>query len=928
MDPARACEDEIKRNKTLDSSKKRWANLTQEELLSRFDVNLETGLESAVAENRLAEYGPNELEDRGGISPWKILIAQFQDLMVVILLVATLVAFISWYLEGAHGLPADAIIILAIVVANAWLGFTQEYQAERIIKELQASTKATATVLRDGSLREVEQADLVPGDIVEVGEGDLVPADLVLLSSSALRANESLLTGESVPVDKNAGVIEGTPPVSDRHNELFSGTVITGGTGRALVVTTGGKTELGKIADTLQSTQAVQTPLELRLDQLGRKIGWGVLLLSVFIGGVVLLVEGKADTETLLRVAMFSVALAVAAVPEGLPAVLTVGLSIGAKRLAANNVVCRQMAAVETLGSVTTIVTDKTGTLTQNQMTIRELYAGGEEITVSGDGYSTDGEVAGMDDSLRALIECGVLASGGDLERDESGQVKAIGDPMDAAFLVLAEKAGIDWRGLRKEWKQVDGIPFSSERARVCSVREKDGQKAIFVKGAPQAVLERCSHGPKGEGLDDGVLASVNRVEEDFGREALRGLALGRRDFVSDREQWESGLTFLGLAGFEDPPRSDVPDAIESCHQAGVRVVMCTGDHPTTALAIGRRIGICEQDCQEALVGADLSKMSDEEFAEAAATHDVCARFAPEQKLRLVEALIAQGEVVAMTGDGVNDAPSLKKVHVGVAMGQSGTAVAVEASDLVLTDDRFSSIVKAVREGRAVFLNIQHFIAFLFSGNFGVVLAMFIGTLLAGFFDLRYADGSVILPLAAAQILWMNLVTDGAPALAFAMGRSSDSVMMEKPRDPRSPILSNRIWALVAFTGTCLAAIFLVSLDLFYHGGIFTVQNWGNVYTQSLAFYILVTARLLNAFNFQDLEHSLFDRKVPSNPYLRSAALLSWVLTLGLVKIPFAANFFGLKVLEWEHLVVATVVLPPLVFIPAEIFKRWNRNRA
>lgn len=910
----------------MDSNLERWANLTKEELLARFEVDFDKGLSPDIVEKRLVEYGPNELEDRGGISPWKILLAQFQDLMVLILLVATAVAFVGWYLEGAHGLPADAIIILAIVVANAWLGFTQEYQAEQIIKELQASTKATATVLREGSLRQVEQANLVPGDIVEVGEGDLVPADLVLLNSSALRANESLLTGESVPVDKNSGPIEGTPPISERHNELFSGTVITGGTGRALVVTTGSKTELGKIADTLQSTQAVQTPLETRLDQLGKKIGWGVLLLSIFIGAVVLLVEGKADTETILRVAMFSVALAVAAVPEGLPAVLTVGLSIGAKRLAANNVVCRQMAAVETLGSVTTIVTDKTGTLTQNQMTIRELYAGGEEVTVTGDGYSTDGEVAGMDDALKSLIECGVLASGGDLERTENGDVRAIGDPMDAAFLVLAEKAGIDWRTLRKEWKQVDGIPFSSERARVCSVRERDGRKVIFVKGAPQAVLTRCSLGPSGGAMTETVLASLAKVEDDFGREALRGLALGRRDFVEDQEQWESDLTMLGLAGFEDPPRADVPDAIAKCHQAGIRVVMCTGDHPTTALAIGRRIGICEQDCQEALVGSSLSKMSPEEFAKAAQTHDVCARFAPEQKLRLVESLIDSGEVVAMTGDGVNDAPSLKKVHVGVAMGQSGTAVAVEASDLVLTDDRFSSIVKAVKEGRAVYQNIQHFIAFLFSGNFGVVLAMFVGTLLAGFFDLRY-NGSILLPLTAAQILWMNLVTDGAPALAFAMGKSSESVMSENPRDPSSPILSGKIWALVAFTGTCLAGIFLVSLDLFYHGGIWTVKDWDHVYTQSLAFYILVTARLLNAFNFQDLEHSLFDRSVPSNTYLRSAVLLSWVLTLCLVKFSFAADFFGLRVLEWKHIAIATLVLPPLVYLPAEIFKRWSRSR-
>lgn len=899
----------------------RWASHPVEEVLRHFDVDRDQGLSVDEVSRRRGQYGPNELMDRGSISPWQILLAQFQDLMVLILLAATMVAFASWYIEGAHGLPADAIVILAIVLANAWLGFTQEYRAEQIIKELQDSTRASATVLREGTLRQVDQSELVPGDIVEVGEGDLVPADLIVIEASALRANESLLTGEAVPVDKSVDPVEGLPPISDRHNELFSGTVVTAGTGRALVAKTGVHTELGRIADTLQTTQSVETPLERRLDQLGKKIGWGVLILSVVIGGVVLLVEGRADTDTLLRVAMFSVALAVAAVPEGLPAVLTVGLSIGARRLAENNVVCRQMSAVETLGSVTTIVTDKTGTLTQNQMTIRELFAGAEEVHVTGDGYSSVGEISSCDEALMGLIECGVLASGGDIERDERGLTKAIGDPMDAAFLVLAEKAGIDWRALRRDWKQVDGIPFSSERARVCVVREKDGRRVAFVKGAPQSVLALCSRGSAETSLDEAQLHAIGKVEEDFGREALRGLALARREAPESIDDWETDLDFLGLAGFEDPPRVDVPEAISHCHRAGIRVVMCTGDHPATALAIGRRIGICGEDCKEALVGADVQVMDDIVFDEKAKTHDVCARFAPEQKLRLVESLIRQNEIVAMTGDGVNDAPSLKKVHVGVAMGQSGTAVAVEASDLVLTDDRFSSIVRAVREGRAVYQNIQRFIAFLFSGNFGVVTAMFLGTIFAGIFNLRYED-STLLPLTAAQILWMNLVTDGAPALAFAMGRSTGYVMSEPPRSPDSAILNTRIWMLVALTGTCLAGIFLLSLDVFYAGGIWTVVNWDHVYTQSFAFYILVTARLMNAFNFQDLDRSLFHKDVPSNPYLRGAALLSWVLTLILVRVSGPAEFFGLKVVAWWHLAAATVVLPPLVFLPAEIFKR------
>lgn len=889
--------------------------------MSHYGVALDEGLTKARAAELLEEFGPNELQDRGSISPWRILLSQFQDLMVMILLIATVVALGSWYADGADGLPADAIVILAIVIANAWLGFTQEYKAERIIAELQASTKASARVVREGTVSEIEQGHLVPGDVVRLEEGDLVPADIVLLRVYGLRANESLLTGESLPVDKKAEPTPEDAPVSERTNEVFAGTVITGGKATGVVVSTGQSTELGKIADTLQSTVSETTPLERRLGQLGTNIGWGVLILSVVIGGAVLLVEGRADTPTLLRVAMFSVALAVAAVPEGLPAVLTVGLSAGARRLAQRNVVCRQMSAVETLGSVTTIVTDKTGTLTKNEMTIRRLFTGVETVEVSGDGYEKEGTVSSTGESVLELIRYGVLAGGADLEPAGDGSYKAIGDPMDAAFLVVAEKAGLDWQKLRQDWKQHDEIPFSSERARVCLVRRNGNEDEVFVKGAPDSVLGLCSKTTSGSPLDEEALSRIAEIEEEFATEALRGLAVAGKTLKEGVDDWESELTFYGLVGFEDPPRSEVPDAITRCRTAGIRVVMCTGDHPVTASAIAKRIGLSQEGEEDAITGPEAKEMSDEMWAEKVKTCHVCARFAPDQKLRLVDALISGGEVAAMTGDGVNDAPALKKVHVGVAMGKGGTAVAVEASDLVLMDDQFSSIVDAVREGRAVYQNIQRFIAFLFSGNFGVVLAMFAGTLLAGFFDLRY-EGSILLPLSAAQILWMNLVTDGAPALAFALGRSSESVMSEPPRDPVSPILNNRIWALVALTGSVLAAVFLVLLDLHYAGGIWTWKDWSPVYSRSLAFYALVTARLMNAFNFQDLHRSLLDSSVPTNPFLRGAVALSWLLTLGLVCMSGPASFFGLEVLEISHIFWVTLALPPLVFLPAEIFKR------
>jgi P-type Ca2+ transporter type 2C len=911
---------------SIDSSIK-LASLSRDALLAHFQVDPEIGLSGTEVETRLQQFGPNELENHGGISPWKILLAQFQDLMVLILLLATLVAFGSWWLDGAQGLPADGIVILLIVVANAWLGFTQEYKAEQIIQELQASTRATAKVFREGKIREITQEGLVPGDLVELSEGDLVPADLIVLNLSALKADESLLTGESVTVFKSTDPIEGEPPIAERKNELFAGTIITAGSGTGIVIQTGPRTELGKIADTLQKTTSEATPLERRLSRLGKNIGWGVLILTILIAGVVLLVEGRVDSATLIRVAMFSVALAVAAVPEGLPAVLTVGLSVGARRLAQSQVVCRQMSAVETLGSVTTIVTDKTGTLTENQMTVRALFNGTEDVQVTGDGYATEGQLSLRNDAVEKLIRCGVLASGGGLEKGEGGRNSAIGDPMDAAFLVLAEKVQLDWPQVRADWRQTSEIPFSSDRARICKVRESSSGAMVFVKGALQSVLPLCTQMEDGRPLDADLAEQIRAIEESYAKRALRCLALAQRELSSQEGEWEENLTFLGLSGFEDPPRADVGEAIQDCQRAGIRVIMCTGDHPFTAAAIGRRIGLPHSETHEVLTGSEVQRLSHGEFAEAVKDRAICARFSPAQKLALVEILIDAGEVVAMTGDGVNDAPALKKVHVGVAMGQGGTAVAVEASDLVLMDDKFSSIVRAVQEGRAVYHNIQRFIAFLFSGNFGVVVAMFVGTLLAGFFDLRY-DGSILLPLSAAQILWMNLVTDGAPALAFALGRSTKGDMYEPPRDPKSPILTGRIWSLVALTGTVLAAVFLLLLDVFYGGGVWTVVNWDPVYTRSLAFYALVTARLLNAFNFQDLERSVFSSAVPPNLYLKGAVLLSWLLTLALVSFGGLAQFFGLAPLSFSHLLTVTATLPFVVFLPAELFKRFQGIRS
>lgn len=868
----------------------------------------------------MQRHGPNQLEEHRKISPLELLLNQFKDLMVLILLLATVVAFISWWMAGAEGFPSDAVVILAIVLANASLGFTQEYRAEKTIEELQRSTVVKTRVLRQGKIVSEEQVRLVPGDLVLVSEGDRVPADLRLVEGAHLRTDESILTGESVPCSKKVGELPEETPLAERTGSLFAGTTVTSGEGKGLVVRTGSNTELGGIARTLSTTVSETTPLEKRLDSLGRKIGWGVLVFSVVIGATALLVEGKWDGSTLVRIAMFSVALAVAAVPEGLPAVLTVSLSAGARRLARIKAVARRMAAVETLGSVTIIVTDKTGTLTHNQMTVRRLYEGSQVVDVTGDGYSSEGSVSERGSAVEKLLEAGVLSAAADLELDEKGRRRAVGDPMDAALLVVAEKAGLDWAALRREHPVQDEGPFSSERARVSYLRGN----GLFVKGSLEQVASRCTHGPDGQTMDEATLERFREAELEFSNQAFRSLAIAFKaetDSEVEAAEQEEGLTLLGLAAFEDPPRIEVKPALEVCHRAGIRVMMCTGDHPATAAAIAQKVGLGSPE-EDALTGLQLEAMDDGELDVALREHHVLARLSPHQKLRVVESLIRQGEVAAMTGDGVNDAPSLKKVHVGIAMGHSGTAVAVEASDLVLMDDNFTTIVEAVEEGRSVFQNIQRFIAFLFSGNLGVVIAMFVGTILAGVFGLRY-EGDILLPLSAAQILWMNLVTDGAPALAFALGRSAPGVMDVPPRQPDSPILERTGWVLLAVTGTVLASVFLFVLDVLYAGGVWTAHSFSPIYARSAAFYTLVTARLLNSLNFMDLHGSVFRRTTWRNKFVPLAAVFSWLLTLGVLYIPPLAGAFGLTALQLDHLLGLTVVLPLLVLIPGELVK-WR----
>ncbi|MCE7869126.1 cation-transporting P-type ATPase [bacterium CPR1] len=888
--------------------------LTPSAAAERLKTDLTAGLSPQEAARRLERDGPNELEAAEPISAWRILVNQFANLMVLILIAAAGIALISWWLDGAQGLPSDALVVAAIVVLNAVLGFFQEYRAERTLQELKRVTAARAQVVRGGAALSLERSELVVGDLVVLQEGDKVPADLLLVDAQRLQLDESMLTGESLPVTKRVGPLAADTPVSDRLGSAFAGTTVTSGRASGLVVATGSRTELGGIATSLATTASEETPLERRLDRLGKQIGWAVLAISTVVGATVLAVEGAHDTRTVVHVLLFAVALAVAAVPEGLPAVLTVSLSIGARRLARQNAVVRRMAAVETLGSVTVIVTDKTGTLTHNQMTVSALFCEGQERAVSGQGYEAEGKLEGqLTPEIEWLLMAGALANSARLEVSD-GRRQALGDPTDAAFLVLAEKAGIDWQGLQKDNEQLGEVPFTSDRRRASSLRRFRGSRWLFCKGSLDT-LEQLSEAPD---------PALREAELRFAERGLRAIALAVREVpegyqVEDLEQEERSLRLLGLVAMGDPPRAEVPQAMAECRQAGIRVIMLTGDHPQTARSIADQVGLLDPEHQAVYTGQEVDALSDAEVDERLSHANVFARVSPHAKLRLVERLLARGEVVAMTGDGVNDAPALKKVHVGVAMGKAGTAVAVEASELVLLDDNFATIVTAVRLGRGVFANVQKFIAFLFSGNVGVVLAMFIGTILAGIFNLRVGV-ELLLPLTAAQILWMNLVTDGAPAVAFSLTRAQKDVMLEPPRRPDSPILSPSIWAYVFLTGSTVCALLLAVLDATYQGGWFTVHDHDYEYARTAGFYTVVTARLFNSLNFRQLPQSFVAPGFWRDLAVPVACLASWGMTLAAIYFPPLRDMFHLVPLDLEHLVLfsglaCAVLLPGWAFV-------------
>jgi Ca2+-transporting ATPase len=889
------------------------------EALSTLASDATRGLTTEEARARLDRYGRNELATEKPVPAWRKFLGQFQDPLVVLLLVATAISAGLWLYERDSALPYEAIAIFAIVVLNALMGYIQTSRAEQAIASLRAMSPAEANALRDGQRTKVAAAELVPGDIVLVEEGDTIAADARLVESTALKTAEAALTGESLSVSKDVEPIAEEALLGDRHNMIFSGTVATYGRGIAVVVATGMQTEVGHIAGLLKRTAADTTPLQKQLDRTGKLLGLGVIAIAIVMVATLILAEHVTDFAGIVDVLIFGVALAVAAVPEGLPAVVTAVLSLGVQRMAKKNAIVHHLAAVETLGSADVIASDKTGTLTKNEMTVRKVVTANGSVSLAGTGYAPEGAVtdasAGpISEMLRSELERALtvadLANNAVLQQKD-GRWEVQGDPTEGALLVAARKAGLDPAKLESRFARVREIPFSSERKLMTTIHnEATGEQRtlVFTKGAPDVLLARCTH--EFAALDSRPLTAERRAEivrstEELAGEALRTLGVAYRALpraagengASD-ESVERDLVFAGLVGMIDPPREEAKQAVARAKKAGIRAVMITGDHPVTAGVIARELGIAND--LRAVTGAELERMPDVDLRRTVKEVSVYARVDPEHKLRIVQALQHGGAVVGMTGDGVNDAPALKTADIGIAMGITGTDVSKEVADMVLADDNFATIVAAVEEGRSIFANIRKFLVFLLSSNIGEVMTMFFGVLLADFLGLKPDEHGLALPLAATQILWINLVTDGAPALALGLDPADREIMGRPPRARGESVITGRMWVGVILVAAVMAAGTLLALDAGLPGGL--IDGSGEMrYAQTLAFTTLMLFQMFNVFNSRSPEGSAF-AGLFRNGWLWTAVGASLALQAAVIYVPALQQAFSttaLSAMDW-----------------------------
>jgi P-type Ca2+ transporter type 2C len=883
-----------------------WHTLTIEEALGQLHSQ-PGGLSNAEAMNRLRQHGPNELQAAHRISPWEILLEQFKNVLILILLGATI---LSLFL--GHGI--ESIVIAVIVLFAVGLGFVQEYRAERAIEALRRMAAPTATAIRDGTEAKIQAKELVPGDVILLHTGDRIPADARLLESVNLQVEEAALTGESVPVEKHIQELESDDlAVGDRRNMIYSGTAVTYGRGRALVVATAMQTEFGKIAQLLETVETGRTPLQQNLDKVG-----STLARAAFVVVAIIVALGLLRGQPFIEMLIFGIALAVAVVPEALPAVVTISLAIGVQKMVKRNALIRRLPAVETLGSTSVICSDKTGTLTKDEMTVRRIFTAGQLFKVSGAGYVPTGEffVNGgtpvhPTEELKLTLTAATLASDTRLvnDKNDSGNGWDIkGDPTEGALVVAAAKAGLQKASLDEESPRVDEIPFTSETKRMTTLHRANGGMTAYAKGAPEVILESCDFILTENGvvtLDDEYRSQVLAQAQEMAGEALRVLGIASKPNVS-RETAETSMIFLGLAGMIDPPRPEVKAAIALCTEAGIRPVMITGDHPITAQAVARELGLLHNGGR-VVTGMELEDMSDEQLQLDVENISVYARVSPSHKLRVVTAWQARGHIAAMTGDGVNDAPSLKKADIGIAMGITGTDVTREAAAMTLTDDNFASIVAAVEEGRGVFGNVKKYLMYLLSSNIGEI-GLMAGSALLG----------LPLPLTAVQILYVNLATDGLPALALSVDPPEPDLMKRKPRNPRTGIFTRSVVTLMVVGGIWST---LINLGLFTWA-LYSGRSLEE--TMTMTFVSLVLIQFFKAYNFRSDRHSVLDKPF-ANKWLNTAILWEIGLLLAVVYLPILHEPFGtysLPVADWLIILALVVTIVPVL----EIVK-WMERR-
>jgi len=877
------------------------------EVAARFGTDARRGLTGAEAAARLSRSGRNELTPRARVSGWRSFLGQFADPVVYLLLGAAAISAVVWLVEGAKGPPFEVLVIIAILLGNAVLGFIQESRAEAAVTALRRIAAPHATVVRDGRELTIPAVEVVPGDVLVLAEGDAVSADGRLVEASSLQIAEAALTGESESSAKHSDPLPGPTPLADRTNMVFHGTAVTQGRGRAVVTATGMATEMGRVARLLTETREERTPLQREITQVGRLLGLAVVVTAVLVVGAIFLTEDIRSARDVVDVLLVGVALAVAAVPEGLPAILSVVLALGVQRMARQRAIVKQLSSVETLGSTTVICSDKTGTLTRNEMTIRRVVTASGEVALTGTGYQAEGAVT-VDgrpvdegvllDEVRIVLGGGSLANDAAIER-ENGAWVVRGDPTEAAFLVAERKIEGLTEIRRDRFQRLADVPFTSERRMMSTLEadaERDGRLVVVTKGAPDEVLARCTR-ERAAGhvrpLTDERRREIHAVVERFADEALRTLAVAYQPLEATRppekpETLERDLVFAGVVGMLDPPRPEARAAVAEVRQAGVRVIMITGDHPRTAARIAAELGIVTAG-EPAVTGAELADLDERGLRQVVRDRSVYARVTPEQKLRLVDALQAEGNIVATTGDGVNDAPALKTADIGIAMGVTGTDVTKEAARMILVDDNFATIVRAVREGRGIFTNIRTFLRYLLSSNIGEVLTMLLGVVLAGVIGLAQGE-EIAAPLLATQILWINLLTDTGPALALGVDPPPDDVMRHPPRPPTERVLNRAMWWAVGFVGLVMAVVALLAFDIHHPGGLIEGTE-SQAEARTAAFTTLVLAQLCNCFNSRSARHSAFPTMF-SNRLLWAAIAVSLLLQVAVVHVPLLNRAF------------------------------------